>query len=715
MSNFQTLRDDVTHSPNAASISPKVQPDHLTRNAVLYIRQSTLHQLREHQESTTRQYQLRHRLEYLGWSPDKIVIIDDDLGVSGSNSDQREGFRRLLKLVTEQQAGIVLGLEMSRLARNSKDWHDLFEVCAIFDSLIADEDGVFDPNDPNDRLVLGLRGIINELELHTMKVRLERGRLSKAERGELFHEMPVGYVRDEAGLPQKDLDESARHAMENFFRLFQTLGSAHRLFHHLAEHQIKLPFRNGGGPIDWRVPGKTTVYEVLKHPLYAGAYGYGIRKNYRKPRKPGQNPGKKYLPPEAWKVFLKDRFAGYISWDEYQANQQRMRDNCSHKDRQGSPRSGAALLAGIVYCGSCGRRMSPNYSAHSKGSYYCNRHSTLSATIACKNTIVARVLDEFIAEKVLEALGPSAIELSLQAVEDESVRRAQLEMQYIHRVQRAQYEVDLARRRYEAVDPANRLVASTLEEQWEASLVELQTSEGELQAFRDQQSVELSETERGQIQSACCDLVTLWQEGATHSERKEIARFLIKRVEISVADNSQRVTVLIRWAGGFESCHEIARPVSRYQQLDGYREMLDRALELALTGKRSPEIAKILQSEGYVTARNRKPISADMVVKLLHDDERCAKQLRDPDLVPSHWRSRDLAEVLGLPEKRLKDWVTRGWAHAIQRPFGRTWIIWADAGELQRLRALVVSQRGQGSALPAKELRTPRLPNRENL
>lgn len=369
------LRRDIIDPPRTAkvAVSPKIKPDHLARGAALYIRQSSLHQLRENQESTARQYQLRERLLALGWRRDQVVIIDEDLGVSGSGNADRDGFRRLLKLVTDQRLGIVLGLEMSRLARNSKDWHDLFEVCAVFDSLIADEDGLFCPNDSNDRMVLGLKGIISEMELHAMKVRLERGRMNKAERGELFQDLPVGFVPDEGGLPELDPDESARHAMQMFFRLFESLGSGSKLFHHLAKRQIKLPFRNRSSrlpghdsSIDWRIPSKATVLELLKNPLYAGAYSYGRRKNYR--NKHGWRSQQKFLPQEQWKVLIKDRFPSYISWQQYEANQQRLRENNTRKGHKGAVRSGAALLAGIVFCGRCGRRITPIYRSAKHGS-----------------------------------------------------------------------------------------------------------------------------------------------------------------------------------------------------------------------------------------------------------------------------------------------------------------------------------------------------------
>jgi DNA invertase Pin-like site-specific DNA recombinase len=727
--NDTTLRSSVANeiarphdikSPTVVAVvgSPKIKPDHLARDAAVYIRQSSLHQLRDNRESTARQYQLHDRLLALGWRRDQIVIIDEDLGVSGSGSVKRDGFRRLLKLVTDHQLGIVIGLEMSRLARNSKDWHDLFEVCAVFDSLIADEDGLFCPNDPNDRMVLGLKGIISEMELHTMKVRLERGRMNKAERGELFHEMPVGFVPDEAGLPQLDPDESARHAMSTFFRLFDSLGSGSKLFHHLARNQIKLPFRDGtanspghDSAIDWRIPSKATVLELLKNPLYAGAYSYGRRKNYR--NKHGRRMQQKFLPREQWKAFIKDRFPSYISWQQFEANQQRLDENNTRKGRKGAPRSGAALLAGIVFCGCCGRRITPIYTSATRGSYRCQQHRDRIAVKPCQSTIVCRALDDFVANKVLEALAPSTIELSLQAAEDESVRRRQLEKQLEYEVQRAEYEVNLAERRYRAVDPANRLVAGTLEQQWESALVGCQAASKKLAEFRSQCNVRLTEQERNQIKATCRDLAALWSN-ATHAERKEIVRLMVERVEVSIVGNSQSVTTKIRWSGGFESCYEISRPVQHFQQLDYHDDLLNRALGLALAGKTTSEVAATLQSEGFLSPRDRRPLSAGMVSLLLNKDPRSAKQLHNPDLGGDEWRARTLAAKLGIREKLLKHWVTRGWAHACQRPIARAWVIWADAEELERLQQLAASQAGQGSPLPPKELRTPRVKNRKN-
>lgn len=707
MSNQAALQKAGCHS--GAFASPKITDDHLRRGAILYVRQSTSAQIREHHESTARQYALKDRLVALGWPDERVMVIDDDLGISGSRGTERPGFRRLLKLVTDQQLGIVLGLEMSRLARNSKDWHDLFEVCAIFNTLIADEDGVFDPQDPNDRLVLGLKGIIAEMELHTMKVRLERGRMNKAQRGELFHDVPVGYVFDERGLPALDPDAAARHVMAMFFDLFQSVGSSNALFHYLAEHNIRLPFRakrrDQRGVIEWRLAAKTTVYGLLKHPLYAGAYGYGRHKNYK--LKNGNKAGRKHLPPAQWKVLIKDVHPAYITWEQFEQNQRRLYENDSVGDRSGPVRRGSALLAGIIVCAHCGRRMSPNYSNKTGGLYHCSRHRTVAHAKPCNSSIRCAMLDEFVAAKILEALAPAGVDLSFRVIEDEQARREQLDTLQVHRVDQAQYAVEVAERRFKHVDPAHRLVASQLEREWEAALAQLQVATTELQQLRNRQHVKLSPAERQKLQNTCADIAFLWREHATVEERKQIVRLLLHRVEVEVQNNSDRVSVRLHWSGGFESSHVILRTVQQFQQLEAYEQLIDRLLELTLAGKRTPEVASILEQEGFRSPRNDRPISPMMVQKLLLEQPRCRQQLTDPPWEPDQWRSAELANQLSIPEKRLKHWVRKGWARAIQRPHGRVWVICASQDELERLQQLASSQRGQGSPAPPEKLRKP--------
>lgn len=688
------MSDVVKSRPTSAS--HKIRDTHLQLDAVIYVRQSANHQMLDHQESTARQYALKDRVLQLGWQEEQVVIIDDDLGISGTGRAERPGFRRLLKLVTEQQVGIVVGLEMSRLARNSKDWSDLFEVCAIFQALLADEDGVFEPNDPNDRLVLGLKGILSEMELHTMKVRLERGRLNKARRGDLFADVPVGFVRDEKGLPQLDPDESARHAVRMFFELFQSVGSSQGLFRYLAEHDLKLPFRQRsrlGSPIEWRVPAMSSVYEMLRHPLYAGCYSFGRKKSYKDPRLKRRGEPK-HLPPEQWQVCIQNRYPGYITWEQFERNQQRLSDNCSWKDRTGPVRQGSALLGGIIFCKHCGRRMSPRYTGKDHGFYDCSRHRTVTRGKSCGNHIGSKLLDAVVADKLLEALEPGSVDLSLRVVEDEATRRQQLETLLAQRVQQAVYAAELAERRYKEVDPANRLVARTLERDWNAALQTHQSAAAELEQMRLARPVMLGEEERRRIHDACRDVRELWHSRVTLEQRKQVVRLLLERVEVDVHNDSDRTTVAIHWSGGFESCFDITRNVVRFDQMESYEQLLERTLEMAKAGMRAKEIAPVLAKEGFHSPMSATSISRHMVAKLMNSVPRCIKELRDPDVEENQWQLPELAKRLGVSQKRVKNWVQQGLATAAQRPFGRMWVICADDEELRRLGEL--ASRGCG-------------------
>ena len=341
----------------------------------------------------------------------------------------------------------------------------------------------------------------------------------------------------------------------------------------------------------------------------------------------------------------------------------------------------------------------PNYPKRSHGVYQCSRHRTVAHAEPCNSSVRCATLDEFVSAKLLEALQPAGADLSMQVIENEVARREQLDTLYAQRVEQTRYTVELAERRYKEVDPSNRLVAGTLEREWERALAELQTARSELDELRNTQPTKLSDTERQKLKRACADISRLWQERATVEQRKQIVRLLLRAVEVDVHNNTDRVTVRIHWSGGFESCHQITRSVMRFDQMESYDQLVERTLGLALSGERSPKIAAILEEEGFRSPRSDKPISASMVQKLLIEDP--------PPLATGHWRSADLARELGVSEKRLKDWVTRGWATAIQRPFGRTWVIYADEQELQRLQRLASSQTGQGRPGPSQELRTP--------
>ena len=684
----------------------KIAPQHLNLKADLYVRQSTPGQIRDNCESRERQYALSGRLKMLGWMDDQIEVIDDDLGRSGSGSVRREGFQRLLSEITAGRVGIVIGLEMSRLARNSKDWHDLFEVCAIYGTLIADEDGVYDPQIPNDRLILGMKGIISEMELHTMRIRLERGRLNKAQRGEMFANPPAGYVKTATGVVEKNPDERAQSAIRLIFDKFGELGSCHAMFHYFVSENIQLPLHDDHGNVVWRVPGKTTLNEILHHPLYAGTYGYSRHKNYKSKYKPVKESPKE-LPPEQWKVLIHDRYPAYISWEQYQRNQEKLRENCSRKKQPGRPRQGSALLGGIVFCGHCGRKLHPQYATGAKPGYHCNRHLTMAVAHACQGVIQCAVLDEIVAQQVLEAIQPAGVELSLTVLEDETLRRKEHAKQLRQQLEHARYQAQLAERRYQAVDPENRLVARTLEQQWEQSLRGLRAAEEKHELGIQDKPVALGEAERQQLFELGSNMVALWHAPSTsNKDRKEIIRCVIDKVTAAVQGTSEFVDVTIQWAGGFTSQHQVIRRVAKYTQLRDHDVWAHRLIELRRQGKRAPEIAEILNREGYRMARQRREFTTTMVHQLIRQP-RFRDPMYHPKLSPHEWRLEDLAEKLRIPEKKLRSWILRGWVHATQRPFGATWVVWADDQELDRLRQL--QDRPDQNQHPSLELRTPRV------
>ncbi|HQU46073.1 MAG TPA: recombinase family protein [Pirellulales bacterium] len=352
--------------------SAKIRDQHLARLAIVYVRQSTPQQVNEHRESLMRQYAFRDRALALGWASDRILVIDEDLGLSGRSAENRTGFQRLLSEMTLDHVGIVLGLEMGRLARSSMDWHQLFELCGIFGALLADEDGVYNASDPNDRLILGLKGIMSEMELLTMRNRLHRGMLNKAQRGELFLHVPVGYVNTPTGAVALDPDEQVRTVVHLIFEKFNELGSGHAVHRYFRRHGIRMGVRPIDGPnkgqLEWRPPSHPLIFTILKHPLYAGAYAFGrcpvVPKRKRTHKVPHQ-----WVPAEEWKVLLHNRAPAYITWDQYLANQLRLKENRTKSDSKGSIRKWAALLGGVVFCGQCGHKLCVYYQQSGRPRY----------------------------------------------------------------------------------------------------------------------------------------------------------------------------------------------------------------------------------------------------------------------------------------------------------------------------------------------------------
>jgi len=468
---------------NPVLVSGKIQSHHRDRWAVVYVRQSTLQQVARHQESTRLQYGLVDRALSLGWSRPQVRVIDDDLGKSGASAEGRPGFQRLVAAVSLEQVGIVLGLEMSRLARSCRDWHQLLEVCALFGTLIGDLDGVYDPRNYNDRLLLGLKGTMSEAELHVLKQRMLAGKRAKAERGELGMTLPMGYVRKLSGEITKDPDEQAQAVIQLVLDQFERLGTLNGVLQYLVRHQIQLPHRvasgSNQGELEWRRPNRATLSNLLHHPIYTGAYVYGRRPSDPRRQQPGRpGTGRTVAKPEACQVLLHDRLPAYISWEQFTRNLKQLEAN--NVKAMGPIRSGVSLLSGLLVCGRCGLRMATQYSQNGNGlRYVCSRAAVDYAEPLCQS-LSGLPLDQKIGEWVLKALEPAALEVSLQVAQDIEAERQQLHRHWAQRLERAHYQVERACRQYHAVEPENRLVARTLEKQWENALVEEATLKASL-------------------------------------------------------------------------------------------------------------------------------------------------------------------------------------------------------------------------------------------
>jgi len=684
----------------------KILPRHLERWALVYLRQSTAQQLVRNQESTRLQYALRDRALALGWEANRIEVIDDDLGRSGISAEGRPGFQRLVAEVGLDHVGIIVGLEMSRFARSCRDWHQLLEICALFGTLIADLDGVYDPADHNDRLLLGLKGTISEAELYLVKRRLLDGRLAKAQRGELGKSIPIGYHRRPSGEVIKDPDEQARAIVETIFEQFEQLGTTTGVMRYLKEHGLRMPVRERSGPqmgeLAWQRPVRMTLTAMLKNPMYSGAYVYGRRAvdpRLKTPGRPGT--GIRLVPQEKWKVLLPGRFPAYITWEQYQRNQELMFAN--RPQHTGTARQGEAMLVGLIYCGRCGRRMRPAYGER-RFQYLCVQAKSVWLDPLCQS-LTGAVLDAEIERQVLEALKPAALEVSLAVAADLEAKRAKEERLWGQKLERAKYESERAQRHYYAVEPENRLVARTLEGNWEEKLQALRQMEEEYHRHRAQAPVGLTPGERERIQTLAEDIPGLWHAPqTTWAHRKEIVRQLIDRVTVAVVGESERVQVVTSWAGGHETRTEIVRPVRNLNQLSYLNAMLDRVQALREAGESSRTIAQKLNEEHWRPAKRRCTFTPEMVRQMLcrRGLTRKGKKRKPvlPDLGPDDWTLEALASELALPLSTIYTWVHRGWVQArkdSKRP--SRWIIHAEASDLEQLRILRVTRPQQRNAI----------------
>jgi DNA invertase Pin-like site-specific DNA recombinase len=711
---IESLATQPAAMASATFLSSKVINQHLERLAIVYVRQSSTKQVEENIESTQLQYRLVDRAAALGWPRQRIEVIDQDLGISGRSIEGREGFQRLLAEVSLEHVGMVLGIEMSRLARSCRDWHQLLELCAVFGTLLADADGVYDPRDYNDRLLLGLKGTMSEAELHVLQGRLRAGQLNKARRGEYFSHAPIGYVRSGDTL-EREPDDQARGVVRLIFDKFAELGSMSGVRNYLRENQIRIGVRDHRGPdrgkLKWQPVNQATLLGILHHPVYAGAYVYGRREANPKKLVPGQRSrGRRWAKPDDWDVLIPDRLPAYITWEQWEKNQQKLWEN-SAKYRAGGAARGTSLLAGRVICARCGKRMSVCYSGQSKARFTCDMSRNHWGESQCQS-FNARSLHELIERQLLIALAPAALDLSLNAAQQIESDRQQVARHHQQTVERARYQSDLARSRYETVDPKNRLVAAELERRWEASLLEQRQAEENLDRLLRQQPSRLTAEETARIRALAVDIPALWRAPSTSGvERQTILRALVEHVVVEVLGHSERVAVSIRWAGGFESRHEIRRAVGKFKQLESADVIRARIVALKQQGCTHAAVASQLNADHHRASSGR-PFTTPIVSQLccqfraegLLSEDAALSENKDKASL-EYWRLGKLAQYLGIKQATLSTWRRRGWVHA--ECVGQRWHLWADAEELCRLRQLTEHHR-RGLQRTPPRLTTPK-------
>lgn len=637
----------------------KVTTDHLKRNAYLYIRQSTLKQVLENTESTKRQYGLQQRGLALGWSAEQIIVIDIDQGQSGAGAADREGFQRLVAEVGLGKAGIVMGLEVSRLARNSMDWHRLLELCAMSHTLILDEDGVYDPTHYNDRLLLGLKGTLSEAELHILRARLRGGIISKAKRGELKIQLPFGFVYTGSEKVVRDPDQRVQQSIFLIFQLFRQTGSARGVINEFRDRKLLFPrhllMENNQREVTWGDLNHSSVLRILHNPRYAGMYVYG------RSRWGLQANGKRTAikqPKENWKVMIPNAHEAYITQEEYEDNLQRLRKNSyvyGLDKSQGPPREGPGLLQGLVLCGKCGKRMFMRYHAN-KGQpvpdYICPGEKERGREKECQK-IHGRNIDKSIGELLVEMVTPAALEVALAVQQEVEAHYAAVQRAYQQRIEAARYEVNLAKRRYQKVDPDNRLVASTLEAEWNEKLGLLESAQTDYQYQLNTKKCVLSEQQKQAVLALTQNFGKLWNAPDTpHRERKRIVRLLIEDVTLSL---DKEVTVQIRFKGGTSRTLILQRPKKSSELYITAAHIVEEVNRL-LEEKTDVQIATQLNEQGLLTGKKLSFTSSSIYrIRYLYG----LKSHRNRLLEKGWLTEKQLYECLDIGQYTAKKWRTQ--------------------------------------------------------
>ncbi len=602
------------------TISELITPSHLARKALIYIRQSTPHQVLTNQESLRLQYALRLKAHELGWQPEDIEIVDTDLGQTGAVAQNRAGFKEVVSRVTLGEVGIILSSEVTRLSRNCSDWYPLLDICGYRACLIADRDGIYDPATTNGRLLLGLKGQLSEFELHTIRSRLNAGLLNKAQRGDLSLTLPMGLIRQPDGQVLKDPNQEIQDRISDVFNAFLRVKSACKVLRFFNEHALCLPRLDRFGELVWKEPSVAAILATLKNPAYAGAFVYGRSQTYRDQY--GKSKTRR-LPFGKWKIVVKDKYPAYISWETYEQIQAMLFDNYAEYDRnksRGVPRAGATLLHGLVYCGECGHKMVVQYKGGPE--YQCNFLRQEYLVPVCQR-ISSQPIDDFVVRAFFQALSPVELEVYEQALKTQAETAQQTWQAQQQQAERLRYQAALAQRQYNQVDPDNRLVAAELERRWEAALAALKQAEEYL--AREQERTEnlpiLPPELKAAFSQIAQKLPEIWdqEEILPTPKKKALLRCLIDKVVIHHLAHDKIQTRIV-WKGGATTTAIITITVGAFRRLSSAAEMEATILELSQQGQTDEEIAQHLTELGHASPKHPQSVLPSTVktIRLKH-------------------------------------------------------------------------------------------------
>lgn len=690
------------NTERASIYSNKITTAHRAKTAFVYIRQSTMGQVIRHGESTEMQYRLVERAIELGWPAERVMIVDEDLGKSGSSSDNRTGFQKIASEIGMGQVGLVLSFDASRLARNNRDWYQMLELCSLFGTLIADNQVVYDPRQYHARLLLGLSGMMSEAELYQIKQRLYAGVRQKAERGSLRLSLPAGLSHLPNGEVIVNPDEEVQARIRLVFDKFKELGTAFRVMQYFLQHQLHIPTRPIVGPaphvVVWQPADHDRIISILKNPAYAGAYTYGKHKRDPTRRRPNQPySGNVPQPMEAWHVLLHDHYPAYISWEEYLSNLAQLKANMNHfkAKRQGAPKKGSALLQGIVHCGKCGGHLHIRYSGpkNQYPAYHCSYVSPLGERQYCQQTRALGV-DDAVEKVVLAALEPDKIAIALHAIDQLEHEQTTLERQWQLRLERAHYEAARAERQFQQVEPENRLVARSLEAHWEGALRAADQVEREHRAWQQQQPLKITSDNYAEIAALADDFPCLWYSSTTTAiDKKRIIRLLIKSVIIDHNRVQGLVWFQINWQTGAITEHTYKRRVLAYKSHADIVEIENRIRQMHAQKMSDEQIAEQLNCDGIFTIQNR-PFNYRVIWGL-------RKRMGLPAVGrghPDQWKDgtysiQGAAKVLELHQATIAEWIYKGWLDAFQQKKAAAWHIVLTPTIIEELKAKKYSKK----------------------